>query len=433
LEQEIDIRELIEVILRGKVIIAGITILAILIAGTLSFFVMSPTYEATATLMVSPLSPKKLNVEEDSAYQALLDSLSRYPQLTMETYRAEVKNPVILKELISDMKLDLEKYTISSLAKAISVEAVQDTNLVRIKVKNTDPALASNISNKLSQKFVAFISKTTKEQLGKSAEFIKQQLDQEKINLDAATTDLKEFLAKPRGVSELRQEIDSKITQVTNFKTQLVDLEVEEETITAAIGKTKEELANQPKTLVTEKSIMDDQLMEKIADETGNLSLDNISNLQLHSEEVNPIYLELSQTLANDTIKLSSISAQRNAIKERITENQKQLEALQAELAEKEVTYEQLQRQVELSKENYNTFLEKYQESKVTQSAKIGEANIMVVSPAMIPEQPVSPNKKLNVAIAAVLGLMLSVFLVFFKNFWQNSASTNPETKTTNV
>jgi len=155
--------------------------------------------------------------------------------------------------------------------------------------------------------------------------------------------------------------------------------------------------------------------------------------LQLHSEEVNPIYLELSQTLANDTIKLSSISAQRNAIKERITENQKQLEALQAELAEKEVTYEQLQRQVELSKENYNTFLEKYQESKVTQSAKIGEANIMVVSPAMIPEQPVSPNKKLNVAIAAVLGLMLSVFLVFFKNFWQNSASTNPETKTTNV
>ena len=433
MEQEIDIRELIEVILRGKAIIAGITILAILIAGTLSFFVMSPTYEATATLMVSPLSPKKLNVEEDSAYQALLDSLSRYPQLTMETYRAEVKNPVILKELINDMKLDTEKYTISSLANSISVEAVQDTNLVKIKVKNTDPALASDISNKISQKFVAFISKTTKEQLGKSAEFIKQQLDQEKINLDAATADLKEFLAKPRGVNELRQEIDSKISQMTNFKTQLVDLEVEQETITASIGKTKEELANQPKTLVTQKSIMDDQLMEKIADETGNLSLDNISNLQLHSEEVNPIYLELSQALANDTIKLSSISAQRNAIKEKITDNQKQLEALQAESAEKEVTYEQLQRQVELSKENYNTFLEKYQESKVTQSAKIGEANIMVVSPAMIPEQPVSPNKKLNVAIAAVLGLMLSVFLVFFKDFWQNSASTNPDTKATNA
>ncbi|KXS48090.1 MAG: lipopolysaccharide biosynthesis protein, partial [Halanaerobium sp. T82-1] len=34
-----------------------------------------------------------------------------------------------------------------------------------------------------------------------------------------------------------------------------------------------------------------------------------------------------------------------------------------------------------------------------------------------LPEDPVSPNTKLNVAIAAVLGLMLAVFIVFFKEF----------------
>ncbi|MGB3978485.1 MAG: GNVR domain-containing protein [Tepidanaerobacteraceae bacterium] len=52
----------------------------------------------------------------------------------------------------------------------------------------------------------------------------------------------------------------------------------------------------------------------------------------------------------------------------------------------------------------------------------MGDANIMVVSPAIVPESPVAPRKMLNVAIAMVLGLMLGVFVVFFMDYWKNSA-----------
>jgi capsular polysaccharide biosynthesis protein len=38
-----------------------------------------------------------------------------------------------------------------------------------------------------------------------------------------------------------------------------------------------------------------------------------------------------------------------------------------------------------------------------------------------LPEEPVSPNIKLNVAIATVLALMLVVFIIFFKEFIKNS------------
>jgi uncharacterized protein involved in exopolysaccharide biosynthesis len=40
----------------------------------------------------------------------------------------------------------------------------------------------------------------------------------------------------------------------------------------------------------------------------------------------------------------------------------------------------------------------------------------------LMPENPISPNKKQNIAIAAVLGLMLGVFIVFFREFWVSSA-----------
>ncbi len=46
---------------------------------------------------------------------------------------------------------------------------------------------------------------------------------------------------------------------------------------------------------------------------------------------------------------------------------------------------------------------------------------ILVASPAVIPQNPVAPRKALNLAIGAVLGLMLGVFTAFFVNYWKNS------------
>jgi capsular polysaccharide biosynthesis protein len=44
-----------------------------------------------------------------------------------------------------------------------------------------------------------------------------------------------------------------------------------------------------------------------------------------------------------------------------------------------------------------------------------------VLDKPYLPEEPVSPNTKLNMAIAAVLALMLAIFIVFFKEFIKNA------------
>ncbi|NLM44839.1 MAG: capsular biosynthesis protein, partial [Clostridiales bacterium] len=61
-------------------------------------------------------------------------------------------------------------------------------------------------------------------------------------------------------------------------------------------------------------------------------------------------------------------------------------------------------------------------EARITTSSKIGDANIMIVSPAIVPDIPVAPKKALNMAVAMVLGLMMGVFVVFFMDYWKNSA-----------
>ena len=53
--------------------------------------------------------------------------------------------------------------------------------------------------------------------------------------------------------------------------------------------------------------------------------------------------------------------------------------------------------------------------------------NVVVVDRAQLPEKPIKPNKKLNVAIASVLGLMLGTFLVFFMEFLDRTIKTEDD------
>ena len=56
-----------------------------------------------------------------------------------------------------------------------------------------------------------------------------------------------------------------------------------------------------------------------------------------------------------------------------------------------------------------------------TSTELIPNGNVKIVEPAELPENPASPNKKLNIAIAFLLGIMISVGLAFLLEFLDNT------------
>lgn len=50
--------------------------------------------------------------------------------------------------------------------------------------------------------------------------------------------------------------------------------------------------------------------------------------------------------------------------------------------------------------------------------------NVQVIDRALVPEGPVSPKPILNIAIAAVLGIMISVFIIFILEYLDNTIKT---------
>ena len=180
-------------------------------------------------------------------------------------------------------------------------------------------------------------------------------------------------------------------------------------------------MAQTEKILVTKKSLSEDAFLNSVVSEaTGQSSL-QMGQAMMESQEINPNYLALENSISILRSELAMLASERQNIKSQIDRNSAELEKLQAELAEKQHQENILKRNVDLAQQTYDAFYSKYEEVRITQSSQVGEASIVVATPAAEPSVPVSPNKRLNIAVAGVLGLMVSVFVVFIKDYWEKT------------
>ena len=51
----------------------------------------------------------------------------------------------------------------------------------------------------------------------------------------------------------------------------------------------------------------------------------------------------------------------------------------------------------------------------------MGVKNVKIVDYAVLPEKPVSPNMSLNVVVAGILGIIISIFMILLINFIDNT------------
>lgn len=421
--EEISLREIIEVLIKEKKIIAVITVLAILVSGIISFLVLEPVYEGKAVLMASGINNKQQVTPKTEGVEAFLDTMSQYQysQMSIETYKEQINNPQVLQQTIDELKLDELGITRRDLKGMITLATIKDTNLITITIKYSDKKLSADIANTMARKFTDFVSEKAKEQTTKSSNYIKQQMDIEKKNLDQVLLEYKTYLSQPRGLNELKKELDAKLELITQYKTDLLNASIEEQKTRASLAAAEQQLKSTPQKITVNRSLLDEPYMfQTIKDATGANSKE-LYGVRVEAEEVNDAYTELKIIASNLDVELAKIVAQKNNLQKEINILQKELETLQGDLAVRQHEDMIIQEKVKFAQDTYNAFMEKYEETRIASSSAIGESTIIMVSPAVEALQPVAPNKRQNVAISGVLGLMLGVFTAFFREYWQTS------------
>jgi capsular polysaccharide biosynthesis protein len=135
MEDSINLKQILGVIKKRLGVIALITIIAATISGVVSFFVLTPVYEANTQILVNQAKSK------EQFYNS--SELQTNVQL-IQTYNDIIKSPAILGEVTKQLNLDM---TPKQLSNQIQVTNSQDSQVAHIVVQDTNARLAVKIAN----------------------------------------------------------------------------------------------------------------------------------------------------------------------------------------------------------------------------------------------------------------------------------------------
>lgn len=135
MEDSVNLKQILEVIKKRLWVIALITIIAATVSGVVSFFVLTPVYEARTQILVNQAKSKE---QFYNSYE-----LQTNVQL-IQTYNDIIKSPAILGEVTKQLDLDM---TPKQLSNQIQVTNSQDSQVAHIVVQDTNARLAVKIAN----------------------------------------------------------------------------------------------------------------------------------------------------------------------------------------------------------------------------------------------------------------------------------------------
>ena len=141
MEETISLQELFATLKKRLWLIIALTILAVVIAGIVSYTLLTPIYQTSTQILV--------NQEKTEASQLTNQNIQTDLQL-INTYSVIIKSPTILDEVSKQLDLGL---TVEQLNSKITVSNAENSQVVNVSVQDPDPAIAVDIANSTANVF----------------------------------------------------------------------------------------------------------------------------------------------------------------------------------------------------------------------------------------------------------------------------------------
>lgn len=146
-EENINISEIFQVLKRKYKLIVAIVIGFVAVASVLSFFVITPKYEAKVKLFIGKEESKDnlgYNSSEIQMYQKLLT-----------TYAEIIKTEDLVQGAVTKANIDLGKMEAKDVLNSLVVTPRSDTQILEIGYKDSNPQRAVDIVNSITNDFIA--------------------------------------------------------------------------------------------------------------------------------------------------------------------------------------------------------------------------------------------------------------------------------------
>mgnify|MGYP006276844999 FL=1 len=447
-EYEIDLREYMMILWHKKWLIIALVITAVLA----SYFLtarMERIYQSSTMMMIQSES----GVDDIFSEQMSL-GVNQGDKL-INTYSQIFKSRRILSQVIKDLNLtdqEGEYISTSSLGQKITVQSHGDADLMSVQVEYNDPQLAKRIADYLVQIMQTEIEELNQASLNGASTFIDKQLQETRNRLLELENQLLEYRQEHELLMPETQG-ENLLDRFTELEKRKTEAELKEEEAEIALREINQKLQGIDQKIISSESISRNPEISRIKSNLTSLyteleglrtkytakhpevqalqaRIDNLEDelnnktaevVSGRTETNNPLYQQLNSRIINMEVQQVSASSQKEVYQERIAEIQQELDSY----PEAELAFFRLQREKNVAEDIYLLLRNRKEEINIQQAMQTSD--IFVVDSAYLPEDPVSPNLRLNLAIAAVLAAMLAVFIIFLLEFMDDTIKTESD------
>lgn len=152
--EELDLKQLFKIFWNKRLHIISIVFIFLIIGSIYTFAFVKPKYQSYTTLVLTQSDLVSVD-GVNSSTQGITQSDLTLNKKLVSTYSELVKTKNVLREVIKELKLNIDE---EELRKSVTVSLVEDTELIKITVTNKNALDAKNIANEIAKIFSERVS-----------------------------------------------------------------------------------------------------------------------------------------------------------------------------------------------------------------------------------------------------------------------------------
>ena len=394
-----------------------------------------------------------------------LEKEGTLPVLTDETLNASGNQPVLSPE-----EKELVDSYAGTLAGGLSVEQVEKTNLVNIRVQSTNPALAAKVADTVANVFIEQDVQRETQGAKKAYEDLSQSIEDLKTNIagqeseliaymkdsglplaskgeDLSASRLQEISGQWLAATDQRRGLEARYNAAVQANARgegvnipdLTESKIYQDTVRinaerkAKLQDRIREIEKQINDAETEKA----QLLVKYTPENPKVivkdeEISKLSQIKAQSEQ------EISKTIEADQTKLEqeaingaliSLKSQLDAAAKREEQargtylNEVSAANVQGQAQTKLTT---LKREIETNRNLLDSYIQQQKQRELEISSSRPD-NVKISSEAVVPTAPIGPQRNRNIFIAFLVSLAAGVGLAFLLDYLDDSVKTSDD------
>jgi capsular exopolysaccharide synthesis family protein len=453
------LRDYLTILSKRRYVIATFFSILVTVAGLWAWR-QPKVYRAAATVEISPTAPRILG----NGVQEVTDNGPGMQWATKDFYETEyqIMSSRAVAQRVADklgLATDEQFLGVSGirdpearkaamrridpaevLQSEIHVEPVRDSRIARISVEDTSADRAMRIANTLAESYIEYNMERKADTTRDASIWLEEQLGTLKTKLESSEVNLHEFKRSHDILNASYEDKQSIASQrllslneaLTHVRTHRAELDSRLHSLQEA----RQKLANG-----------DLDAMASVPGIAGNVMLDqlNMTRLQLVEEKVavEQKYLEKHPKRAEVEARLATVNEEMKREMNKLVrvaeteekeeaDTQRQIEDLIAkakleafETTQYEIDYNRYKREMEGNQRLYDLVLQRYKDADL--AGRLRTNNVQMLDSALVPVNPIKPNKKVILIVAALLGLFGGIGLALLFEYLDNTIKTHDD------